>query len=113
MTFGGPYDVDPLDRFVLFLSDIHRSHSVDTTQVCISHIIKCCFRLLCYARVGIIYFDIFVAFVSTHMSTTDVKVHARVAYGSSYSLVCDMIRLLWSIPHRRRYTRLRPHHESG
>ena len=28
--------------------------------------------------------DILVAFVGTQMSTTYVKVHARVAYGSSY-----------------------------
>ena len=36
MTFGVPYDVDPLDRFVLVLRDIHRYHFVDTTQVWIS-----------------------------------------------------------------------------
>ena len=41
-----------------------------------------------------LFIDIFVDFVGTHMSTTDVKVHARVAYGSSYSPVCDPIRLL-------------------
>ena len=41
-----------------------------------------------------LFIDIFVDFVGTHMSTTDVEVHARVAYGSSYSPVCDPIRLL-------------------
>ena len=53
MAFGGSYDVDPLARSVLVLQDIHQSHLVDTTQVCIFHIIKCCFRLLCNVRVGI------------------------------------------------------------
>ena len=52
MVFGGPYDTNPLDRSVV-LQDIHRSHLVDTTQVCIFYIIKCCFRLLCNVRVGI------------------------------------------------------------
>ena len=53
MAFGGPYDVDSLDRYVLVLQDRHRSHLVDTTQVCIFHIIKYCFQLLCSVRVGI------------------------------------------------------------
>ena len=53
MAFEGPYDVDPLDRFVLVLQDRHRSHLVDTTQVCICHIIKYCFQLLCNVRAGI------------------------------------------------------------
>ena len=109
MTFGGPYDANLLDRSVLVLQDRHRSHLVDTTQVCIFHIIKCCFRLL-YRN---LFIDIFVAFVCTHMSTIDVKVHARVAYGSSYSPVCDMIRLLWFVLYQTRHTRLGPHHESG
>ena len=53
MTFGGPYDADPLDRSVLVLHDRHQSHLVDTTQVCIFHIIKYCFLLLCNIRVEI------------------------------------------------------------
>ena len=46
-----------------------------------------------------LFINIFVAFVGTHMSTVDVEVHARVVYGSSYSPVCDMIQLLWSVLH--------------
>ena len=38
MTFGGPYDADPLARFVLVLQYRHRSHLVETTQVCIFQI---------------------------------------------------------------------------
>ena len=53
MAFRGPYDVNPLDRLVLVLQDKHQSHLVDTTQVCIFHIIKYCFRLLCNVRAGI------------------------------------------------------------
>ena len=53
MAFGGPYDADPLDRYVLVLQDKHRSHLVDTTQVCIFHIIKYCFQLLCNVRARI------------------------------------------------------------
>ena len=53
MAFIGPYDVDPLERSVLVLQDRHRSHLVDTTQVCIFHIIKYCFRLLCDIRARI------------------------------------------------------------
>ena len=53
MSFGRPYDADPLDRFVLVLQGRHRSHLVDTTQVCIFHIIKYCFRLLYNVRVRI------------------------------------------------------------
>ena len=59
MAFGGLYDVDLLDRSVLVLYDKHRSHSVDTTQVCIFHIIKYCFRLLCNIREGI---DLLISF---------------------------------------------------
>ena len=33
MAFGGHYDLDPLDGFVLVLEDRHRSHFVDITQV--------------------------------------------------------------------------------
>ena len=53
MAFGGPYDADPLDISVLVLQDRHRSHLVDTIQVCIFHIIKSCFRLWCNVRAGI------------------------------------------------------------
>ena len=35
MVFRGPYDVDPLDPSVLLLQDRHRSHFVETDQVCI------------------------------------------------------------------------------
>ena len=35
MTFRGLHDADPLDPFVLVLQDGHRSHLVDTEQVCI------------------------------------------------------------------------------
>ena len=55
MTFGGPYDADPLDRFVLVLQDRYRSHLEGITQVCIFHIIKYCFRLLCNVRNEFIY----------------------------------------------------------
>ena len=53
MAFEGPYDADMFDRFVFVLQDRHRSHLVDTTQVCIFHIIKYCFQLLCNVRAGI------------------------------------------------------------
>ena len=35
MTFKGLHDADPLDPSVLALQDRHRSHIVDTEQVCI------------------------------------------------------------------------------
>ena len=35
MAFRGLHDVDPSDPFVLVLQDRHRSHLVDTEQVCI------------------------------------------------------------------------------
>ena len=47
MAFKGPYDADSLDRAVLVLQDRHQFHLVDNTQVCIFHIIKYCFQLLC------------------------------------------------------------------
>ena len=53
MEFRRPYDADSLDRPVLVLQDRHRSHSVDTTRVCIFLIIKYSFQLLCNIRVGI------------------------------------------------------------
>ena len=46
MTSGGPYVVDPLDRFVFILQDRHRSHLVDTTQVCIFHLIMLFFIIV-------------------------------------------------------------------
>ena len=59
MTFRGPYGEDPLDRFVLVLQNIHRSHLVDTTHVCIFHIIKYCFQLFCNVRARI---DLLISF---------------------------------------------------
>ena len=35
MTFRGLHDADPLNPSVLVLQDRHRSHLVDTEQVCI------------------------------------------------------------------------------
>ena len=35
MAFRGLHDANPLDQFVLVLQDRHRSHLVDTEQVCI------------------------------------------------------------------------------
>ena len=35
MAFKGLHDANPLDLFVLVLQDRHRSHLVDTKQVCI------------------------------------------------------------------------------
>ena len=35
MAFSGLHDVDPSNSSVLLLKDIHRSHLVDTEQVCI------------------------------------------------------------------------------
>ena len=35
MAFKGLYDTDPLDPSILVLQDRHRSHLVDTEQVCI------------------------------------------------------------------------------
>ena len=35
MAFRGLHDVDPLDPSVLVLQDRHKSHLVDTEQVCI------------------------------------------------------------------------------
>ena len=56
-----------------------------------------------------LFIDIFGAFVGTEMLTTDVEVHERVVYGSSYLPVCDLNQLLWCVPHRTRHTRLGPH----
>ena len=53
MAFGGPYNAAPLDRSILVLLDKHKSHLVDTTQICIFHIIKYCFQLLCNVRAEI------------------------------------------------------------
>ena len=53
MAFRGPYDADPLYRFVLVLKDKHRFHLVDTTQICIFHIIKFCFGLFFNERARI------------------------------------------------------------
>ena len=35
MEFRGLHDADPLDPFFLLLQDRHKSHLVDTEQVCI------------------------------------------------------------------------------
>ena len=35
MAFRGLHDADPLDPSVLLLQDRHKSHFVDTEQVCI------------------------------------------------------------------------------
>ena len=35
MEFRGLHDADPLDPSVLLLQDRHRSHFIDTEQVCI------------------------------------------------------------------------------
>ena len=40
MAFQGLHDADPSDPSVLVLQDRHRSHLVDTEQVCILLIIK-------------------------------------------------------------------------
>ena len=40
MVFRGLLDADPLDPSVLVLQDKHRSHLVDTEQVCILLLIK-------------------------------------------------------------------------
>ena len=53
MALGGPYEADPLDISILVLQDWHQSHLGDTTQVCIFHIIKYYFQLLCNVRAGI------------------------------------------------------------
>ena len=45
MAFRGIHDVDPLDPFVLVLQDRHRSHLVDTEQVCILLLINYYFQL--------------------------------------------------------------------
>ena len=58
MAFEGPYDADLLDRSILVLQDKHQSHLVDTTPVCIFHIKKYCFQLLCNVRAGI---DLFIS----------------------------------------------------
>ena len=47
------------------------------------------------------------------MSTADVEVRVRVAYGSFYSPICDLIRLLWFVSHQTRHTELSLHHKSG
>ena len=46
MTFKGFHDADPSDPFVLVLQVIHRSHLVDTEQVCIFLNIKYYYILL-------------------------------------------------------------------
>ena len=74
---------------------------------------KMLFSIFMYCKGMNLFIDIFVAFVGTHMSITDVEVHAGVAYGSLYSPLCDQIQLLWSVLHRTRHTQLGPHHESG
>ena len=40
MEFKGLHDANPLDPSVLVLQDKHRSHLVDTEQVCILLLIK-------------------------------------------------------------------------
>ena len=45
MTFRGLHDADPLDPSVLVLQDKHRSHLVDTEQVCILLIINYYYQL--------------------------------------------------------------------
>ena len=40
MAFGGRFDVDPFDKFVLVLQDKHRSHFVDATRVWILLVYK-------------------------------------------------------------------------
>ena len=35
MAFGGLYDENPLDPSILVLQDRHRSHIIDTEQVCV------------------------------------------------------------------------------
>ena len=74
---------------------------------------KILFLIIVLRKARNLFIDLFVAFASSHMSTADIEVHARVAYGSSYSPICDMIRLLWSVPHRTSHTQLGPHHESS
>ena len=45
MAFRGLHDADPLDPSVLVLQDRHRSHLVDTKQVCILLLINYYFQL--------------------------------------------------------------------
>ena len=45
MAFRGLHDADPLDPSVLVLQDRHRSHLVDTNQVCILLLINDYFQL--------------------------------------------------------------------
>ena len=45
MVFRGLHDADPLDPSVLVLQDRHRSHLVDTEQVCILLIINYYYQL--------------------------------------------------------------------
>ena len=40
MVFKGLDDADPLDPYVLVLQDRHRSHLVDTKQICILLVIN-------------------------------------------------------------------------
>ena len=45
MAFRGIHDADLLDPYVLVLQDRHRSHLVDTKQVCILLLINYYFQL--------------------------------------------------------------------
>ena len=45
MAFRELHDANPLDPFVLVLQDIHKSHLVDTEQVCILLLINYYFQL--------------------------------------------------------------------
>ena len=74
--------------------------------------INYCFQLLCNVRVGIdrLISKLFVACFGTHLLRADDEVHARVAYGSSYLPLRDVVWLLGSVPHRTRHTRLGIHH---
>ena len=45
MTFRGLHDVDPFDPFVLVWQDRHRSHLIDTEQLCILLLINKYYQL--------------------------------------------------------------------
>ena len=72
MAFSGLHDADPSDPSVLVLQDRHRSHLINTEQVCILlsillHIVPCNLYIINYKT------SFFITYSSRKYSTLDSK----------------------------------------
>ena len=107
MAFRGLHDTDPLDPSILVLQDRHRSHLVDTEQVCILLLINYYFQLYhviyIYSIVNLVS-SLLVVPGSTLPSPTNEILHQYVEDGSTYSSIHDSRRILW-------YILVGPHHD--